>query len=251
MPLAVVSSSSIAWTITRSPRGLSFIERTSVRSAYPKPWHSERRSAVAWHSSNQSAKASSAFPLIERSSGLVLARAAEPAPLRDLGGPVRDLRETDDGDGVLPRDLPAVDLLEEVDRLVETAELRVVVLDVTRRELADPLDLHAVDDRLEDALARRVLEADRDQHDLALAVLLFLVAQADRRRLAAALELVHEQGRVEVQDEHGRAQPNVRRSAAIARRRPCPARPCRPADSAPPRAESTPRPPPRGRGRGR
>jgi hypothetical protein len=37
-----------------------------------------------------------------------------------------------------------------------------------------------------------VLEADRDHHDLALPVLLALVAQANRGGLAAALELVHE-----------------------------------------------------------
>jgi hypothetical protein len=37
-----------------------------------------------------------------------------------------------------------------------------------------------------------VLEADGDHHDLALAVLLALVAKADRGGLAAALQLVHE-----------------------------------------------------------
>src|SRR4029079_9708962 len=99
-------------------------------------------------------------------------------------GPVRDLREPDDGDVVVVLDLAAVDLLEEVDRLVEAAELRVVVLDVARREVADLLDLEAVDPGLEDPLAGRMLEADGDQHDLALPVLLRLVAEADRRRLA-------------------------------------------------------------------
>ena len=53
----------------------------------------------------------------------------------------------------------AVDLLEEVDRLVQAAELRVVVLDVARGELLDALDLDLVDHGQEDLLARRVLEA--------------------------------------------------------------------------------------------
>jgi hypothetical protein len=45
-----------------------------------------------------------------------------------------------------------------------------------------------------------VLEADRHEHDLALAVLLALVAKPDRGRLAAALQLVDEDRRVEVED---------------------------------------------------
>src|SRR4051794_24007393 len=100
-------------------------------------------------------------------------------------------------------DRAAVDLLEEVDLLVEAAELGVVVLDVARRQVANALDLDRVHHRLEDALARRVLVADRDEHDLALLVLVRLVAEANRRCLAALAQLVDEQGRVEVEDEHG------------------------------------------------
>jgi hypothetical protein len=91
-----------------------------------------------------------------------------------------------------------------VDHLVEPAELRVVVLDVARRELAHLLDLNRVDHRLEDPLARGVLKTHGNQHHLPLAVLLALVAQADRRRLPTALELVDEDRRVEVEDEHDR-----------------------------------------------
>jgi hypothetical protein len=94
--------------------------------------------------------------------------------------------------------------------LVEAAELRVVVLDVARREVAHLLHVHAVDHRLEDPLARGVLEANGDQHHLALAVLVALVAQPDRGRLAATLELVYEQGRVEVEDVHGEGSLAVR-----------------------------------------
>ena len=69
---------------------------------------------------------------------------------------------------------------------------RYVVLDVPRREVADPLYVNRIDHGLEDLLAGGVLEAHGDQHHLALPVLAALVAEPDRRGLAAALELVHE-----------------------------------------------------------
>src|ERR1700751_3768034 len=56
---------------------------------------------------------------------------AVPQPGRVLN----DLRDAHDRYGVFERDLAAVDLLQEVDRLVDAPELRIVVLDVTRREL--------------------------------------------------------------------------------------------------------------------
>src|SRR3712207_6596131 len=86
---------------------------------------------------------------------LVLGRSARIQALLDLRGALCDLGEADHGDGVVGVDRPAVDLLEEVGLLVRPAELRVVVLDVAGREVADALDLDRVDDRLEDALARR------------------------------------------------------------------------------------------------
>ena len=49
-----------------------------------------------------------------------------------------------------------------------------------------------VDDGFEDLLARRVLVADRHQHAVVLAVLVRLVAEPDRRGLAATLELIGE-----------------------------------------------------------
>ena len=50
----------------------------------------------------------------------------------------------------------AVDLLEELDLVLEPAELGIVVLDVARREVADLLHLDVVDHRGEDFLARAV-----------------------------------------------------------------------------------------------
>src|SRR5205823_9666217 len=88
---------------------------------------------------------------------------------------------------------------EEVERLVEAPELGVVVLDVARRELRDLLDLHVVDHRGEDLLPRAVPEADGDPDDLIALVLAAFVPKPDRRRLAATLELVDENRRVEVE----------------------------------------------------
>src|SRR5215216_366109 len=136
--------------------------------------------------------------------GLVLPRPPGSEPLRDLRWPVRDLREAHHRNRVGHFYLAAVDLLEEMDHFVEAAELGVVVLDVARRELVDALDVHRVDHGLEDPFPGRVLEAHSDHHDLALAVLLALVAETDGRGLSPALELVYEQGRIEVEDEHDR-----------------------------------------------
>src|SRR4051812_45379571 len=111
-----------------------------------------------------------------------------------------DLREADHGDRFVGRDRVAVDLFEKLDLVLETAELRVVVLDVARGELGDPLYLDIVDNRGEDLLAGTVAEADRDPDDLAALVLVALVAEPDRRRLATALELVDEDRRVEVEN---------------------------------------------------
>ena len=95
------------------------------------------------------------------------------------------------------------------------------------REVADALDLDGVDDGLEDLLPRRVLVADRHQNRLVLAVLVRLVAEADRGRLAAPAQLVGEDRRVEVEDLHGGGNPigpeasRDRASAAISRSPAC------------------------------
>src|SRR5215208_5528950 len=153
----------------------------------------------AWHSSTQSAKEKERFRW-GAGSPSVLTRPGGSHALLDLGRAVRDLRE-------------------EVHHLVEPAELGVVVLDVARGQLGYALDLDRVDHGLEDLLAWRVLEADGDQDDLALAVLLALVAQPDRGRLAAPLELIDEDRRVEVEDKHDAAAyrpSSARESAATA-----------------------------------
>ena len=110
-----------------------------------------------------------------------------------------DLREADHRNDVGGRDRAAVDLLEELDLLLEAAELGVVVLDVAWREVGDLLHLDVVDHCRKDFLARAVAEADRDPDDLAALVLAALVAESDRRRLATALQLVDEDGRIEVE----------------------------------------------------
>ena len=120
-----------------------------------------------------------------------------------------DLREADHGDQVVVEDRPAVDLLEELALVLEPAELGVVVLDVAAREVVELLHLDVVDHRGEDLLARAVAEADRDPDDLAALVLAALVAEPDRRRLAAPLQLVDEDRRVEV--EYVGAAPHARR----------------------------------------
>src|SRR3712207_2566502 len=89
-------------------------------------------------------------------------------------GRLDDLGEAHDGDDVVLVDLAAVDLLEEVDGLLDPAELRVVVLDVPRREVPDLLDLHLVDHGREDLLARAVAVADRDPDEMAALVLVRL-----------------------------------------------------------------------------
>ena len=144
-----------------------------------------------------------------------------------LGRVLDDLREAHHGHRVVHRHLAAVDLLEEVDHLVDAPELGVVVLDLPRREVAHPLDLDLVDHRVEDLLPRRVLIADRHQHALVLAVLVGLVAEPDRGRLAAAPELVGEHRRVEVEDAHGSGSLPVRVPSATSRAAPSPARPGR------------------------
>src|SRR5688500_18443513 len=120
MPLAVVSSSSIAFTMRRSPRGLRLMRVTSVRVLEPGTLAVRVPKAAG-------------FPRPARLRGepgarapgcyLILGWRVRAHPLADLGGAVRDLREAHDRDQVVHLDLAAVDLLEKVDHLVEAAEL--------------------------------------------------------------------------------------------------------------------------------
>ena len=70
---------------------------------------------------------------VGRATGSVLGAAETVHPVAELGRVLDDLGEAHDGHGVLHRDPAAVDLLEEMDHLVDAAELRVVMLDVPRR----------------------------------------------------------------------------------------------------------------------
>src|ERR1017187_2334591 len=71
-----------------------------------------RRSAPAWSGSASVLRAAEALHRLGHAGGLV-----------------ENLREANDGDGVLRGDLPPVDLLQEVDQFLVAAELRIVVLD--------------------------------------------------------------------------------------------------------------------------
>src|SRR5262245_58065576 len=124
-------------------------------------------------------------------------------PVAEMGARrLDDLGEADHRDQILSGDRAAVDLLEEIDRLLEPAKLGVVVLNVARGQLRDPLYLDVVDHRGEDLLPRAVAEADRDPDDLAALVLAAFVAEPDRRRLATALQLVDEDRRIKVENKY-------------------------------------------------
>src|SRR5262249_15016717 len=132
-------------------------------------------------------------------------RGALKPPIAHLveGGVLDDLAEVDHRDLVVEGDLPRVDVREEVEGVLDEAELRVVALDLPLGQLADRLDVDQVDDRGEDLLARTVPVAHRHPDQLTLLVLVALVAEPDGRRLASLAELVDEQRGVEVQREHG------------------------------------------------
>jgi hypothetical protein len=157
------------------------------------------------HTTRSTAQAKNPPQPLTPAERLVLGPAHAAQAVLEVGRVLDDLREPHDGDRVLEAHLAAVDLLEEVHELLRAAELRVVVLDVARRELLDPLDIHAVEHGVEELLARGVLVADRHQHNLVLAVLVPLVAEPDRGRLAATLHLIGEDRGVEVEHLHGRA----------------------------------------------
>src|SRR3954464_13911848 len=116
--------------------------------------------------------------------------------------PGHDLREADDRDESVGLDLAVVELAEEVGHLVGAADLRVVVLDLPRRQLAERLHLDLVDHRVEDVLPRAEAGAAKDTDDHALLVFARLVAEPDRGRLPSRPELVGDERRVEVESVH-------------------------------------------------
>src|SRR5690349_20140148 len=114
-----------------------------------------------------------------------------------------DLGEVDDGDRGLLGHLAVVELAEEVGELVDVPDLRVVVLDLARRDLLQLLHLDLVDDRVEDLLAHAEALPHEHAHDLALLVLPAIVAEPDRRRLAMVAQLVGDDRGIEVEGVHG------------------------------------------------
>src|SRR4029079_8422152 len=82
-----------------------------------------------------------------------------PAPPPAEGLEAADLGEADHRHGVLRADLAVVELPQEGRHLLRTTDLRVVVLDLPRRELAKPLHLDLVDHGVEDPVARPVPRA--------------------------------------------------------------------------------------------
>src|SRR5690242_17178289 len=122
MPLAVVSSSSTALTIRRSPRGLSFItSEPPLRSRvlrFPL-WHSVGRSArSARHSMKFARIVKGPSALLggecqrrgraERHARLVLRAADAPQAILEVRRVLHDLREADHGDRVLQGHLAPV-----------------------------------------------------------------------------------------------------------------------------------------------
>src|SRR4051794_3792351 len=69
---------------------------------------------------------------------LVLGAAYAAQAVLEVRWVLDDLREPHDRHGVVERHLTVVDLLQEVHELLRPAELGVVVLDVTRRQVLDP-----------------------------------------------------------------------------------------------------------------
>src|SRR3954462_8682990 len=110
-----------------------------------------------------------------------------------------DRREADQRDRVALGHVTVVELAEELTELVGMPDLRVVVLDLVRRQLADRLHLDLVDHDVEDVLPGAGARPDEDRDDHPLLVLRRLVAEPDRRRLAVRLELRLDDRRVEVQ----------------------------------------------------
>ena len=123
-------------------------------------------------------------------------RSARPRRLERL-----DRREADHRDGVVVGDLAVVELAEEARHLVGAADLRVVVLDLVRRELAERFTstLSITASKTCWRGPKRAPHEHRDDHPLL--VLARLVAEPDRRRLAVRAELRLDDRRVEVERE--------------------------------------------------
>src|SRR5215208_6945289 len=114
-----------------------------------------------------------------------------------------DLREPDHRDRVLFGHLTVVELAQEVRHFLGTADLRVVVLDLPRRQLAQRLHLDLVDHCLEDPLARAESCSREDLDDHPLLVLGRLVTQSDRCGLPKRSQLVGDDRGIEVERVHG------------------------------------------------
>jgi hypothetical protein len=79
---------------------------------------------------------------------------------------------------------------QELRQLLDSPDLGVVVLDLVRGELSERLHLDLVDHGVEDLFPRPEAGAGEYRDDHPLLVLRRLVAEADRRRLTPAAQLV-------------------------------------------------------------
>ena len=209
--------------------------RSSARSAARS---SARRSSSAARSASPAADRLPACAGSGRATGAQICRRGPSGIRQNTRTSSDDLREADHGDGVVLGDLAVVELPEPVGELVGAADLRVVVLDLARRELAEALDLDLVDHGVEDLLALPVADADEHGHDHPLLVLRRLVAEPDRRGLALRAELVGDDRRVEVERVHRHAG-TIASPRALRAPWPSRARPGRRAVAAPRRAAAS------------
>src|SRR5438105_8944075 len=93
-----------------------------------------------------------------------------------MPGSAADLGEANHRHGVVLGHLAVVELPEEAGHLLDAADLRVVVLDLARREVAELLHLDLVDHRVEDLLPGAEARTREYLHDHPLLVLPGLLA---------------------------------------------------------------------------
>jgi len=106
-------------------------------------------------------------------------------------------------DEVLRADPSVIDAAQEIQDVLGAAKLRALLLDLARRKLGRGLHGDAVNNGVEELLARAVLAADGDPDDLAGAILVAPVTEPDGGGLPALLEHIGVGFGVEVDGEYG------------------------------------------------